>query len=271
MKRWLLIAFIALVVGVGIFLVIRFFPRGSDMIRVDTPKADETVTSPLTVSGAARGHWYFEADFPVKLYDGAGSLLAAVPAQAQGDWMTEEFVPFTATLTFDPPQTGTGTLVLEKDNPSGLPEYAASVRIPVTFASTSAAMRQVTLYYYNPELDMDASGNILCSRAGLTPVTREIPVTQTPIQDAVNLLLRGGLTDAERARGITTEFPLEGVSLTGAALRDGTLTLSFDDPNHKTSGGSCRAGILWFQIEATAKQFPGVTDVRFQPDTLFQP
>ena len=29
--------------------------------------------------------------------------------------------------------------------------------------------------------------------------------------------------------------------------------------------------ILWFQIEATAKQFSNVTSVRFMPEELFQP
>jgi hypothetical protein len=47
--------------------------------------------------------------------------------------MTEEFVPFTATLTFEQPETETGFLVLEKDNPSGLPEQADELRIPVSF------------------------------------------------------------------------------------------------------------------------------------------
>lgn len=41
--------------------------------------------------------------------------------------------------------------------------------------------------------------------------------------------------------------------------------------NNKTNGGSCRAGILWFQIEATAKQFSEVKQVRFLPEELFQP
>jgi len=56
-----------------------------------------------------------------------------VPAQAQGDWMTTEFVPFEAVLEFAVPQTEFGTLILEKDNPSGLPQNADSISIPVRF------------------------------------------------------------------------------------------------------------------------------------------
>ncbi len=134
-----------------------------------------------------------------------------------------------------------------------------------------ASTRTVQLYYYDADRDKDAAGNILCSRQGLVPVMRQIPLTTTPIQDAVRLLLKGELTAAERASGITTEFPLAGVSLTSASLKDGSLTLTFDDPQNRTGGGSCRVSILWAQIEATAKQFAGVTGVSFFPDTLFQP
>lgn len=131
--------------------------------------------------------------------------------------------------------------------------------------------RQILLYYYSPENDKDELGNIMCSPAGLVAVGREIAFTPTPIQDAVNLLIKGELSEAEIAAGIATEFPLEGLALKGANLADGVLTLEFDDPQNKTGGGSCRVGILWAQIEATAKQFDGVNEARFIPEELFQP
>jgi len=131
--------------------------------------------------------------------------------------------------------------------------------------------RTVKLYYYNYELDRDEFGNAACSRNGLVAVERQISITKTPIQDTVKLLLLGELTEAERAQGIDTEYPLEGLSLKSTSLKDGVLTLEFDDPNNKTVGGSCRVGILWFQIEATAKQFPEVQQVRFLPEEIFQP
>jgi len=131
--------------------------------------------------------------------------------------------------------------------------------------------RKITIYYYDPQADKDESGNVMCSRAGLAPLVREIPLTKTPIQDAINLLLKGDLTASEKQAGITTEFPLPGLVLKGADLAGGILTLEFDDPQNKTSGGSCRAGVLWFQIEATARQAAGVDRVRFVPETLFQP
>lgn len=107
--------------------------NNSDPINLSTLKPNQTIASPLLIKGEARGNWYFEASFPVYLFDGNGTELAVAPAQAQGDWMTTNFVPFEVTLNFITPATPTGTLVLKKDNPSGLPEHDASISIPVKF------------------------------------------------------------------------------------------------------------------------------------------
>lgn len=131
--------------------------------------------------------------------------------------------------------------------------------------------QDISLYFYNPDLDLDASGNIKCSRDGLAEVKRTIALTQTPIQDAIRLVLKGELTAEERAQGITTEFPLEGVELVGVSNNNGNILVEFRDPLNKTGGGSCRVGILWFQIERTILQFPDIKSVRFVPEELFQP
>ncbi|HSE56469.1 MAG TPA: Gmad2 immunoglobulin-like domain-containing protein [Candidatus Paceibacterota bacterium] len=239
-----------------------------NLIVVTTPTPNQEITSPVTISGRARGNWYFEASFPIEVLDANGKQLGIAPAQAQGEWMTEEFVPFSLTLPFTKPTTETGTIVLHKDNASGEPQFDDELRIPVRFKT---AEKTVRLYYYNKAADKDASGNILCSSKGLVTVSRTIPSSQTPIQDTIRLLLKGELTAAEKAHGITTEFPLSGVTLTGASQNGTTLTLSFKDPLHKTSGGSCRVAVLWAQISATAKQFSGIEQVRFLPEELFQP
>jgi len=148
--------------------------------------------------------------------------------------------------------------------------YVARIPPKCDFASCPET-KTIKLYYYNSELDRDKLGNIACSKNGLVLVEREIPITQTPIQDTIKLLLSGELTKQERAQGIDTEYPLEEFSLKSALLKDGVLTLEFDDSKNKTVGGSCRVGVLWFQIEATAKQFPEVQQVRFLPEEIFQP
>lgn len=111
----------------------------SDLIRVKNVKSGDIIKSPLTVEGEARGYWFFEASFPVRLLDGNGKQIAIGIAQAQSEWMTTEFVPFKTVLTFAAPITPNGTLVLEKDNPSGLPEHADELRISIRFDTVTAS------------------------------------------------------------------------------------------------------------------------------------
>lgn len=108
-------------------------PVYKDQIFVSLPKSGQTINNPLTIKGQARGTWYFEASFPVELYDQDNNLLAQSYATAQGDWMTEDWVPFTATLQFQQPATATGWLILQKDNPSGLPQNDDELKILVRF------------------------------------------------------------------------------------------------------------------------------------------
>jgi hypothetical protein len=64
----------------------------------------------------------------------SGRMIASGIAQAQGDWMTENWVPFNIEFTFpDQPAGSRGTIVMLKDNPSGMPENDDSVEIPVMF------------------------------------------------------------------------------------------------------------------------------------------
>ncbi|MEN9338134.1 MAG: hypothetical protein RIQ41_448 [Candidatus Parcubacteria bacterium] len=107
----------------------------SDALRGVNIARDQRVTSPLVITGEARGYWYFEASFPAELLDGNGVRIALAPLQATADWMTTEFVPFKGTLSFVQPDTATGTLILRNDNPSGLPERSYEVRIPVSFTA----------------------------------------------------------------------------------------------------------------------------------------
>lgn len=106
----------------------------TDLIRVDFPRPNQTVQSPLTVKGKARGSWFFEASFPIVLTDWDGRIIAEGIATAQDDWMTSDFVPFEAVIPFvtDPNvYSNRGALILRKDNPSGLPEHDDAFEIPV--------------------------------------------------------------------------------------------------------------------------------------------
>jgi len=104
-----------------------------DGMVVSTPLANAKIESPLTIEGEARGFWYFEGSFIVRLLDPSDNEIGFGTGTATGEWMTEEFVPFEAKLSFDPGDLEGGTLVLENENPSGLAENARRLKVPVTF------------------------------------------------------------------------------------------------------------------------------------------
>lgn len=106
-------------------------PFTSENVNIDSPLPGATVGRSFAVTGAARGPWYFEASFPVQVRGPNDEILASTYAQAQGEWMTTEFVPFTSTVTISGSYTGPAELLLLKDNPSGLPENDDSISIPI--------------------------------------------------------------------------------------------------------------------------------------------
>lgn len=118
-----------------------------DLIRLDAPRPNQVIQSPLTITGEARGSWFFEASFPVVLTNWDGLIIAQGIATAKSDWMTSEFVPFEATLTFTVDKnaySNRGALILRKDNPSGLPEHDDALEIPVVFAGVMESPKACT-------------------------------------------------------------------------------------------------------------------------------
>lgn len=99
---------------------------------IESPASGATIQSPVVVSGKAKGFWFFEASLPVSIEDDKGAVLVTVPAQAEGEWMTVEYVDFSVSIPFST-TAKSGFIVVSKDNPSGDPERDASVRVPVTF------------------------------------------------------------------------------------------------------------------------------------------
>ena len=121
--------------GSGLFegnsVKIHYTNADNDMIIIDNVPAGVTVLREFTVFGQARGMWYFEASFPVEVVAEDGRQIAIGHAEAQGEWMTEEFVPFKADVKLSEVYSGPATLILHKDNPSGDEERDASVEVPI--------------------------------------------------------------------------------------------------------------------------------------------
>lgn len=105
-----------------------------ELISVFAPAPLSEIVSPLNIAGKARGYWFFEGSFLIVLTDWDGLIIAEGIATAQSDWMTEEFVPFEASLEFDTPIYGdSGSLIFKKDNPSGEADKDDALEFPIFF------------------------------------------------------------------------------------------------------------------------------------------
>ena len=233
--------------------------ENNDLIRVSGLTAGDRVGSPLFFRGEARGFWFFEASFPVSVTDKAGTELGIGIAQAESEWMTENFVPFSGTVTFNTNGATEGFVVFNKDNPSGLPEHDDSLRIPVRFKESAGEKMTIKAYFGNSIKNPNA---LDCSL--VYPVLREIPKRPDVGRAALLELLKGPTVEEKNEGFYTSVNP--GVELEKLTITDGVGTAEFDSVLERAVGGSCRVMAIRAQIEETLKQFPTVEKVTISID-----
>jgi len=218
---------------------------------INQPKSGDNITSPLEITGQARGTWFFEGTFPVKLLDKDRREIVASYVQAQDEWMTENWVEFKGTLTFTNSVSQDGWLVLQKDNPSGLRELDEQVEIPVKIEKMETT--KVKVFFNNSQMDPEFS----CNK--VFPVEREVPKTQAIARAALEELLKGP-TSAEKEAGFITNIN-PGVKIQSLIIENGTARVDFDEQLEYQVGGSCRVAAISAEIRETLKQFPTVSQV----------
>ncbi len=225
----------------------------SDLIVLEAPKSGSEISSPLIVTGKARGPWYFEASFPIKLIDGNGKEIALIPAQAQSDWMTTEFVPFKTILTFSTPTTKNGKLILKKDNPSGLPENDDSLTIPIIFKkyTQDKSTKELKVFFNNQNAGDE------CEKVSY--VFRDVPSTVAVGRAAIEELLKGPSAE-EIKSGFSTSIN-SGVKINSLTIENEIAKIDFSQELDKNVAGSCRVGAIRSQITETLSQFPTVKSV----------
>lgn len=106
--------------------------RGAvQLATVGAPQAGARVTSPLHISGIAPANWYFENQFPVRLLDARGAVIAEAPAHPDVNWTANaEPKAFALDLPFRVSVETAAMLVLQEDMPRE-GETPREVRIPV--------------------------------------------------------------------------------------------------------------------------------------------
>ncbi|MFA6272312.1 MAG: GerMN domain-containing protein [Patescibacteria group bacterium] len=218
-------------------------------IQVTQPLPGETISSPLTVTGSAKGNWFFEAVFPIQIVDEDNNQIGFGNAEAIGDWQTENFVNFTAQLTFTKSTVTSGFIVLQNANPSGLKELEKELRIPISFNDSTQS--EVEIF-----LGKESNQQTDCS--AVFAVKRSINNTPQIATAAINQLLAGPTND-EKTNGFTTNIssPARLISLN---INNGTAYADFSAELNNVSG-SCAVQMVRSQIENTLKQFSTVQGV----------
>lgn len=97
----------------------------------DNINSGDEISLPIEITGHAVGTWFFEASFPAIIEDKDGNPIGSGIMQAQGEWMTENHVPFKGTIEKAYDYKGPALLKLRKDNPSGDPALNEEVVIEV--------------------------------------------------------------------------------------------------------------------------------------------
>lgn len=95
------------------------------------PVANSILPKTFVVKGSAPNSWYFEASFPIQIRDAGNNVIGHGTAHALTDWTQTGIVPFEATTTVTTSYSGPATVVVLKDNPSGLPERDDSFSMPI--------------------------------------------------------------------------------------------------------------------------------------------
>ena len=228
----------------------------ADLIRVESPRPNSLVnTNPVHITGVARGNWFFEASFPIKVLDSTGKIVGTGYATALDEWMTTNFVPFEAVVRLTEygireSQTK-GTIILEKDNPSSLPENADELRIPVKFPARDE-VSGVQVYFGHKDLDDTNCENVKAVEHGIAP-------KQAPAAPTLVALLAGPAPD-EIQDGFFTSIP-KSVKIQSLEIKNGVAYADFSKELEEGVGGSCRVINIRSQIMKTLLQFPTITGV----------
>ncbi len=229
-------------------------PTNNDnLFKLTSPTSGSTVTSPLTLSGEARGTWFFEGSFPVRLEDVNGNVVTSTIATSSEEWMTEEFIPFLAYLDFSVTTDTQAIIVFQKDNPSDIRANDREVRVPVILKATEKEQMTVKAFFTNTILDPEMT----CQK--VFAVDRQVAKTTGVARSALEELLKG-VNDSEKSKGYFSNLNT-GITIKSLRIENKTAYVDFDKKIEEGIGGSCRTSAIRAQIIKTLQQFPTISDV----------
>lgn len=101
-------------------------------VSITSPLSGAQITSPVEIEGTAPGNWFNEDIFNATLKDSDGTVVAQTTVKMEGTDQTKP-ANFTGELSWTSDQSGSGILVLEKANPSGLESNTDQVQVAIKF------------------------------------------------------------------------------------------------------------------------------------------
>ncbi len=224
----------------------------SDFIKVDKPSAEDLVASPLEIRGQARGTWFFEGSFPIVITDANDLIIGQGIATSSEEWMTENFIPFSATIWFDRPETASGKIILKKDNPSGLKEYDNQLVLPIQFDQNNMAVK---VYFTNATTGSEEDFDCRYVQA----LEKQVPYSAGVARAALEQLLKGPSAE-DKANGFSTSIN-PNVKINSLTIESGVARVDFNQQLEYQVGGSCRIASINEQITKTLTQFNTVQSV----------
>lgn len=215
-------------------------------------QSNDTISNGIDINGHVKGNWYFEGEFPVRILDSRGDVVASTSAIAQSEWTTDEEVPFKLRVDLPIIQEHNLVFVFLKSNPSGLMENDDSVSIPLTVLGNN---EQTVVNIYFPNVEQGSADD--CSK--VFPVTRTIPEVTAIARVTLEQLFLGP-TISEEERGYFSNIS-DDVRIQSLSIANGVARVDLSSELEEGVGGSCTVTSIRAQIEETLKQFPTVDEV----------
>lgn len=215
-------------------------------------QSNDTISNGIDINGHVKGNWYFEGEFPVRILDSRGDVVASTSAIAQSEWTTDEEVPFRLRVDLPIIQEHNLVFVFQKSNPSGLMENEDSVSIPLTVLGNN---EQTVVNIYFPNVEQGSADD--CSK--VFPVTRTIPEVTAIARVTLEQLFLGP-TISEEERGYFSNIS-DDVRIQSLSIANGVARVDLSSELEEGVGGSCTVTSIRAQIEETLKQFPTVDEV----------
>jgi hypothetical protein len=215
-------------------------------IKLDNIKEGDTVEVGFEVKGSVTGSWFTEGVFPVRIIEKeTNTVVITNTARAEGEWETEDYVPFSFVIDAEIEKEGSYILRFDKANPSGVSDdydYASlSVNLKPYKSVAEEENVDVKVFFPNSKLNPDMKDCKL-----VYPVTRTIPKTEAIAKAALEELIKG-LTQEDKDDAYFTNIN-SNVKVLGLSIEDGVARVDFSKELEEGVAGSCKVDSIKAQI-----------------------